>query len=122
MPQVVADVFVPIPPDLAFAVSRTTGTVRLRWDPFIRRQYYLGGATSPAKGVLIQTFSRLGPQMVSRYVSYAPPRQVGMTMVEGPWFFGTFGGGWRFEPEGTGSRATWTYTFATQPSWLDSRG
>lgn len=60
MPQVVADVFVPIPPDLAFAVSRTTGTVLLRWDPFIRRQYFLGGATSPAKGVLTQTFSRLG--------------------------------------------------------------
>ncbi|HPZ49722.1 MAG TPA: SRPBCC family protein [Propionibacteriaceae bacterium] len=90
MPQVVADVFVPIPPDLAFAVSRTTGTVRLRWDPFIRRQYHLGGATSPAKGVLTQTFSRLGPQMVSRYVSYAPPRQVGMTMVEGLLFFRTF--------------------------------
>ncbi len=118
MPHVVADVYVPVPPHIAFAVSQTTGTVRLRWDPFIRRQQFLGGAQRPGKGVLTRTQSRLGPQMVSRYVSYTPPRQVGMTMVEGPWFFRTFGGGWRFEAEGTGTRATWKYTFATQPTWL----
>jgi len=34
-----AVVTVPVPPDVAFAVSQTTGLVRLRWDPFICRQY-----------------------------------------------------------------------------------
>ncbi len=41
----------------------------------------------------------MGLKMVSEYVSYTPPRNVGMTMVSGPWFFENFGGGgWRFTP------------------------
>ena len=44
MPQVTAEVQVPNPPDLAFAVSQTHGPVRHRWDPFIREQYFLDGA------------------------------------------------------------------------------
>jgi len=31
--------------------------------------------------------------MVSEYVSFAPPSNVGMKMVEGPWFFEMFAGG-----------------------------
>lgn len=122
MPQVSADVYVPIPPDLAFAVSQTTGQVRLRWDPFIRRQFFLDGASAAAKGVRTKTYSRLGPSMVSEYASYRPPRSVGMTMVSGPWFFGRFGGGWRFEPEGPGTRAVWKYTFDVRPTWLQRIG
>ena len=59
VPQVSAEVVVPVPPDVAFAVSQTTGPVRLSWDPFIRRQYFLDGATAPAKGVRTRTFARL---------------------------------------------------------------
>lgn len=122
MPQVSADVWVPIPPALAFAVSQTTGEVRLRWDPFIRSQRFLDGATAAAKGVRTLTNSRLGPAMISVYVSYRPPTSVGMTMEKGPWFFGSFGGGWRFAPEGTGCRVTWKYTFTVRPSWLHAVG
>lgn len=118
MPQVRADVWVPVSSDTAFAVSQTTGEVRLRWDPFIRRQRFHDGATRPGKGVRTLTKARLGPVMVSRYVSYAPPRNVGMTMVSGPWFFESFGGGWRFEPEGDGARAVWKYTYSVRPRWL----
>ena len=118
MPQVTADVWVPVPPAVAFAVSQTTGEVRLRWDPFIRRQYFLDGAPAPGKGVRTKTFARLGPSMVSEYVSYNPPTNVGMTMVEGPWFFEQFGGGWRFRAEGEGTRAVWKYTYAVKPAWL----
>lgn len=39
-------------------------------------------------------------------------------MVAGPWFFGTFGGGWRFTPEPGGTRAVWKYTFSCRPGWL----
>lgn len=60
--------------------------------------------------------------MISQYVSYRPPTSVGMTMVSGPWFFASFGGGWRFAAETRdgidGCRATWKYTFSTQPRWL----
>ena len=61
--------------------------------------------------------------MVSQYVSFDPPGRVGMRMVEGPWFFARFGGGWSFAPVSptTGrqqTEATWRYTFTVRPSWL----
>lgn len=121
MPQVVAETWVPVPPEIAFAVSQTTGEVRLQWDPFIRRQHLLD-AERPAVGVRTQTQARVGPTMVSRYVSYRPPTSVGMTMERGPWFFASFGGGWRFSPEDrggvSGTRAVWKYTWTTRPGWL----
>ena len=121
MPQVTSQTWVPVPPDIAFAVSQTTGEVRLRWDPFIRHQH-LVDAQRPAKGVRTVTRARVGPRMVSEYVAYRPPTSVGMTMIEGPWFFDSFGGGWRFTPEEregvAGSRAVWKYTYAVRPAWL----
>ncbi|AKU19081.1 type II toxin-antitoxin system RatA family toxin [Luteipulveratus mongoliensis] len=119
MPQIQAQVIVAVPPATAFAVSQTTGAVRLRWDPFIHHQELLDDAVKPGKGVRTLTRSRHGLRMVSQYVSYRPPRSVGMTMVEGPWFFRTFGGGWRFEELEDGStRATWKYTFTCRPDLL----
>lgn len=118
MPTVQASVHVSLPPELAFAVSQTTGQVRRRWDPFIREQHFLDGAAAPAKGVRTFTRHRLGFSMVSRYVSYAPPSNVGMTMETGSWFFAKLGGGWRFTPEGDGTLAVWKYNFACQPAWL----
>jgi Polyketide cyclase / dehydrase and lipid transport len=121
MGQVRSEAWVPVEPALAFAVSQTTGEVRLAWDPFIRHQHLMG-AERPAKGVRTFTRARLGPTMVSEYVSYRPPTSVGMTMVSVPWFFGSFGGGWRFVPEErdavAGTRATWKYTYSTRPAWL----
>jgi hypothetical protein len=125
VPQVVAQAWVPVPPEVAFAVSQTTGETRLRWDPFIRHQHLID-AERPGKGVRTFTRARLGPPpgltMISRYVSYRPPTAVGMTMERGPWFFGSFGGGWRFEPETRdgvlGTTATWKYTYAIRPRLL----
>ena len=56
MPVVTAEVVVPVSPDVAFAVSQTTGATRLHWDL----------------------------TMVSRYVSFSPGSNVGMTMEDGP--------------------------------------
>jgi len=121
MPQVTADAWVPVSPEVAFAVSQTTGEVRLLWDPFIRQQHLID-ADRPARGVRTLTRARVGPRMVSEYVSYRPPTSVGMTMVTGPWFFASFGGGWRFTPESregvAGTRAVWKYTYTVRPSWL----
>jgi hypothetical protein len=99
MPQVRAERFIRIDPDTAFAFSQTTGAFRLKWDPFILGQHFLGGAASAGKGVRTLTRSRLGLTMVSEYVSYAPPKNVGMTMVSGP-------------------RAVWKYTFSCRPAVL----
>lgn len=112
---------VPLPVETAFAVSQTTGEFRLRWDPFIRRQHFLDGALEPARGVRTLTVHRLGFRMVSEYVSYAPPTNVGMKMVRGTWFFERLGGGWRFAPvagDPGSTVATWRYNFACRPRWL----
>lgn len=118
MPRVESTVVVPVPIEVAFAVAQTQGEIRYRWDPFVKRQRLLGGATVPSKGVRTETRSRHGFRMVSEYVSHRPPRQLGMRMVEGPWFFESFGGGWSFSESPEGTIAVWRYTFAIRPSWL----
>lgn len=120
MPVVEAVAIVPVPPAVAFAVSQTTGATRYRWDPFVREQRLLDGAARPGKGVRTFTRSRHGLTMVSEYVSYAPPTNVGMKMVRGPWFFEMMAGGWRFAPaeEPGHTVATWRYHFRTRPALL----
>ena len=118
MPVVESSIVVPVDPATAFAVSQTTGATRLRWDPFVRRQRFLDDAVAPAKGVRTLTRHTSGLTMVSEYVSYAPPTNVGMRMVTGPWFFATLAGGWRFKPADGGTLATWKYSFACRPAWL----
>jgi hypothetical protein len=117
--RIESSVVVDVDPAVAFAVSQTTGAVRLRWDPFIEEQHFEGGATAPAKGVRTRTRHRSRLVMLSEYVSFNPPTNVGMTMIKGPWFFASFAGGWRFaaEPDGR-CRATWRYSFRCRPSWL----
>jgi hypothetical protein len=109
-----------VPVAVAFAVSQTHGPVRYRWDPFVREQHFLAGATQPGKGVRTFTRQRFGLTMVSEYVSFAPPTNVGMRMVRGPWFFDRFGGGWRFSAseDGTQTRAVWRYNFRCRPAVL----
>jgi len=118
MPVVEASVTVPVPPDIAF--SQTTGEIRYRWDPFVREQHFLDDATRPAKGVRTFTRSRHGLTMISEYVSHNPPSNVGMKMVEGPWFFAMMGGGWRFAPADKPGHtvATWRYNFRCRPALL----
>ena len=118
MPVVESSVVVPVPPDVAFAVSQTTGEIRMRWDVFIREQRLLDGATVPAVGVQTLTVSRRGLRMVSEYVSYRPPTSVGMKVTRLPWFFEKLGGGWRFAPHPDGCLATWKYNFSCKPKLI----
>lgn len=119
MPVVESTLIVPVDPETAYAVSQTTGEVRLLWDPFIRRQRLLGGATRPAKGVRVATTHRSGLRMTTEYVSYNPPTNVGMKMLTGSWFFQHFAAGWRFQPAADGGTlATWRYSFSCRPRWL----
>ncbi|MGA9276162.1 SRPBCC family protein, partial [Ilumatobacter sp.] len=119
MPRVEATRIVPVPLDVAFAVSQTHGAIRLEWDPFVHHQHLID-ADRPAKGVRTRTVSRHRLAMTSEYVSFRPPNQVGMKMVEGPWFFSTFAGGWTFAAGSTDEEtiATWRHTFSVRPSWL----
>lgn len=120
MPRVESSVTVPLDPERAFALSQTYGELRYRWDPFVREQRLLDGATGAGKGVRTWTRSRHHLTMVSEYVTFRPPTQVGMKMVTGPPFFRSFSGGWNFSPagDGTSTVATWRYNFTIRPSWL----
>lgn len=126
MPVVESRVRVHVDTATAFAVSQTTGATRLRWDPFIRHQAFVDGAERPGKGVRTLTRHRLGWTMISEYVSFRPPTNVGMKMVSGPWFFANFAGGWRFvevEPDAgrlttPATDAVWRYSFQCRPRWL----
>src|ERR1051325_9985876 len=116
MPVVEAVVVVPVPPEVAFAVSQTTGELRYRWDTFVRLQYLLDDAARPAKGVRTFTRSRHGLAMISESLSFAPPAIVGMKRVRGPWFFEMMAAGWRFAPATDPGHtvATWRYPFRTR--------
>lgn len=119
MPRVESTVVVPLDPERTFRLSQTYGELRYRWDPFVVEQRLLGDAERAAKGVRTWTRSRHRLVMVSEYVTFKPPDHVGMRMVEGPWFFKSFSGGWHFTPaEGGGTTATWRYNFTCRPGWL----
>ncbi|OIH95747.1 MULTISPECIES: SRPBCC family protein [unclassified Curtobacterium] len=121
MPVVESRCVVPVDAHVAFAVSQTQGAIRKRWDPFIRRQHLMDGATLPAKGVRTSTVQRFGLRMESEYVSYHPPSNVGMKMTKGSWFFERMGGGWRFTPvdgQPGSTLAVWRYNFTCRPRWL----
>src|SRR4051812_42280985 len=120
MPVVEASVTVAVAPGGAFPGSQTTGEIRYPWDPFVPGQHFADGATRPGKGVRTFTRSRHGLTMISEYVSYNPPSNVGMKMVRGPWFFEMMAGGWRFAPAPQAGHtvATWRYNFRCRPALL----
>ncbi|OYD69803.1 SRPBCC family protein [Rhodococcus sp. OK302] len=121
MPVIESSVEIPVSTHIAFAVSQTTGTTRLLWDPFIASQKFLDGADEPARGVRTLTHHHWHLKMISQYVSYNPPTNVGMKMIEGPWFLENLAAGWRFVPvDGDNNRtvATWRYSFTCRPAWL----
>jgi ribosome-associated toxin RatA of RatAB toxin-antitoxin module len=119
VPRIEATVDVDAPIAVAFALSQTYGELRYRWDPFVREQHLLDGATRAAKGVRASTTSRHRLRMVSEYVSFRPPTQVGMRMVNGPWFFAQMSGGWSFSPLAPDrTRATWRYSFTCRPKLI----
>ncbi len=119
VPRVESTINVPVPVEVAFAVSQTYGEARYRWDDFVKEQHLLDGATGAGKGVRTATKSKHGLTMVSQYVTYRPPTHVGMKMVKGPWFFSSFSGGWNFSACNDGTTdATWRYNFVVRPSWL----
>lgn len=120
MPRVESTVVVPLDAERAFRLSQSYGELRYRWDPFVREQHLLDGATAAGKGVRTSTTSRHRLTMISEYVTFRPPAHVGMRMIEGPWFFKSFSGGWNFAAadDGVSTVATWRYNFTVRPSWL----
>lgn len=116
MPTVESDIRIAAPPDLLFNVSQDY-YLRPRWDPFVRSLRFLDGAEAPAVGVRVWVQATTGMTMTVEYVAFQPHTSIAVKMVEGPPFFESFGGVWRFEPvdEGTcvvfrdGFRTRWRF-------------
>jgi hypothetical protein len=104
----------------AFDLSQSYG-LRLEWDPFVKAQRFLNGATVAGKGVRTFTHSRHGLRMISEYITFSRPEVVAMKMVEGPRMFRLFSGSWRFKRAGD-DRTTvfFKYHFECRPPWLQS--
>jgi ribosome-associated toxin RatA of RatAB toxin-antitoxin module len=93
--------------------------LRKIWDPFITDSKLLDGASQAGVGVKNWVRARNGFSMTVEYVSYKPPHVTAMKMIDGPWFFSSFGGSWLFKPVGASSTSvTFQYTFKTRWPWL----
>lgn len=93
--------------------------LRLEWDPFVRGQRLLDGATRADKGVRTSTESRHRLTMVTEYLTFRRPTLVGMKMLEGPPIFRTFSGSWRFHEVEPGRTAVaFRYNFTCRPKLL----
>jgi ribosome-associated toxin RatA of RatAB toxin-antitoxin module len=119
MPRIQSETVVDIDIETAFALSQTYGEIRYMWDPFVKEQHLLNGATKAAKGVQTKTKSKHGLEMISEYITYKPPTHVGMKMIKGPKIFSSFSGGWNFTelPDGK-TKATWRDNFVSRPKFL----
>lgn len=119
MPRIEKVITIEAPIADCFALSQSQGDVRYEWDPFVREQRLLGGASRPGRGVQTFTKSRHRLRMITEYTSFNPPTQVGMKLIKGPPFFSAFGGGWSFlKVDESATQATWRYTFTVRPTWL----
>jgi hypothetical protein len=102
----------------AFDLSQSYG-LRLEWDPFVRSQSFLQGATAAAKGVRTFTRSRHGLSMISEYITFRRPESVAMKMIEGPGIFRLFSGAWHFRQiDAARTEVTFKYHFKCRPAWL----
>lgn len=120
MPRIESSITVDLDIEKAFALSQTYGKIRYAWDPFVKEQHLLNGATKAAKGVQTSTTSRHKMKMISEYITYNPPTHVGMKMISGPWFFKSFSGGWNFSQEEGKVKVVWRYNFVCKPKFLKS--
>lgn len=95
-----------------FALSQDAA-LGSRWDPFVRSQRYLDGASAPDVGVRVWVRAWTGLTMVVRFVRFRPPQTV--AMERGPLAFQRFAGTWRFSPApGGGTRVVFRYAFTAR--------
>ena len=118
MPKVSARILVARPRAEVFHLTQDYD-LRKTWDPFAREVRFLGGATEPAVGVGVWVRAWNGLTMTVEYVSYRAPDVAAIKMTDGPWFFSSFGGAWRFTDVGEGStEVTFEYGFRTRGGLL----
>jgi ribosome-associated toxin RatA of RatAB toxin-antitoxin module len=105
-------------PETLFALSQDYAR-RREWDSFLAEAYLLHGAGQAGLGVESFCKSRGGSVMISRYVSYRPPRVAAVTMVQGPALLRSFSGTWEFGASVRGGTdVRFIYNFRLRPALL----
>ena len=114
MPKVSSSIVVNKPKEAVFRLTQDY-YLREEWDPFVREMRFLDGAKEPGVGVGVWVRAWNGLAMTVEYVSYRPHDVAAVKMTDGPSFFSTFGGVWRFEDVGeTATEVTFEYGYRTR--------
>jgi ribosome-associated toxin RatA of RatAB toxin-antitoxin module len=71
---------------------------RLEWDTFLKKAELIHGAKKAGLGVQSYCVAQNGLGMTTEYVSFNRPKVVAIKMTQGPFFFKSFLGSWRFKP------------------------
>jgi hypothetical protein len=106
------------PPETLFWLSQDYER-RLEWDVYLDEAHLLHGKTHPAVGVESFCRNKSGSVLVSRYISFSPPKHAAVQMTSGPSILESFSGTWRFRSVGEGcSEVKFVYSFQCRPRLL----
>lgn len=86
------------PQEVVFAFTQDY-QARLLWDGFLKKASLLHGATAAGVDVEAHCVAKNGIGMVTRYVTYHPPKTTAIKMTKGPWLFQSFAGSWTFKAQ-----------------------
>ncbi len=119
--KVTVDEIIAGDPEQLFALSQDYSR-RLEWDTYLSEAYLLHDAKDVGIGVDAYCKGTSGAVLISRYITYNPPKVAAVRMVKGPGILESFSGSWNFRPLPEGyCRVIFTYSFKARPrvlSWL----
>lgn len=116
--KVTVDEIIAGDPEQLFALSQDYSR-RLEWDTYLSEAYLLHGAGVAGLGVDAYCKGTSGAVLISRYITYHPPKVAAVTMVKGPSILESFSGSWNFKPLPEGNcRVIFTYSFRARPRAL----
>jgi ribosome-associated toxin RatA of RatAB toxin-antitoxin module len=106
--------------DAEFVFSITQDySLRLEWDTYLAEAYLLNGKVEANEGVLSYCKNINGSVMISKYISFNPPKVAAVSMIEGPFILKKFSGAWNVqEISSSTSKLTFTYNFELKGSFL----
>ena len=99
--------------DEAFIFNLTQNyDVRLEWDPYLLEAYLINGATEVNEGVSSYCKNTNGSVMISKYISFNPPKVAAVRMTQGPYILKKFSGAWNVKNiDSSSSQLLFTYNF-----------
>lgn len=92
--------------------------LRAKWDT-LTKEAFLVNAEVAAKGELVRCTATNGMSMDTVYVAYEPNKVAAVKLIDGPYIFDKFAGGWNFkEIKPNLTLVKFSYNITTKPRWL----